>query len=172
MPAYGFKKLFCPFVKEGSKPHTIRAYRKYPVNVGDTLSLYFGMRTKYCTLLRSEICTDVKTIAITEAGTVVIIHVPRLPPNEVEALQISLLALDSLAKATGTNPYNNDLSIGRHTWTLLSCDKDRLAWKDGFRPPGSSLDNPTGAFSLMMDFWRDSHAFPFVGNIIYWEPKN
>lgn len=170
MPAYGFKERFCPFVIDGSKPHTIRAYRTYPVKVGDTLSLYYGMRTKNCQLLRREPCTDVKTIAITEQGTVVLVNDPWLSPNDEAGLKIALATLDKLGERYVTAYDHRDFA-GKPSIVLLPADKDRLAWKDGFRPAGSTLEEPTGAFALMMDFWRESHDFPFVGNIIYWEPK-
>jgi hypothetical protein len=173
MPAYSFKEQFCPFVLDGTKPHTIRSYRKYPVLPGQALSLFYGMRTKHCTLLRNETCTEVKTIAITESGTVVLVECARLELAEVEGLKTALVAADYLIRICPLpkeQVYNYDHAYNRPSRPLTDAEKDVLAWKDGFRPEGSSLHNPAGAFALMMDFWRDSHDFPFVGNIIYWDP--
>lgn len=45
----------------------------------------------------------------------------------------------------------------------------QFAWKDGFRPEGSTLDNPTGAFELMIRFWHQTHELPFQGVVIFWK---
>ncbi len=66
MPAFSYKERFVPFVLDGSKPHTIRARRKNPAKPGDMLYHYFGLRTKWCKKLREDICTDVRTIIISD----------------------------------------------------------------------------------------------------------
>lgn len=43
-----------------------------------------------------------------------------------------------------------------------------FAWSDGFRPEGSTEENPAGAFNLMIRFWKQTHSLPFKGDIIYW----
>lgn len=169
MPAYSYKRQFCEYVKEGSKAHTIRAYRKNPPKIGATLSHYYAMRTKHCTLLRKDICVQVLTIAITAKGTVIYVDNPRLPPAEVEGLKLALIILDHL-NIDELDAYNYDNSHHRPSRPLTEPEKDLLAWRDGFRPEGSSLYKTAGAFKMMMDFWRESHVFPFVGNIIYWNP--
>lgn len=65
MPALNFVKRFAPDVESGKKRSTIRrAGKRLPPKVGDQLSLYTGMRTKYCRLLRKETCIDVNPIFI------------------------------------------------------------------------------------------------------------
>jgi len=67
MPAYSFKERFCPWVIEGSKTHTVRDLRKGRqghAKPGDTVYLYYGMRTKYCRKLGEGICTKVENITI------------------------------------------------------------------------------------------------------------
>lgn len=54
---------------------------------------------------------------------------------------------------------------------ILGEFRDVFAWLDGFRPEGSSLQNPAGAFELMHRFWKQTHALPFIGDVIYWRPK-
>lgn len=54
MPALNFKARFAAPVSEGSKRHTIRAWRKYPFQVGANLSFFTGMRTKHCRRLRAD----------------------------------------------------------------------------------------------------------------------
>jgi hypothetical protein len=171
MPAYSYKRQFCEYVKEGTKPHTIRGYRKNPAKVGDTLSHYYAMRTKHCTLLRKDTCTAVKTIAITAKGTVVMIDNPQLPPAEVDGLKTALVILDRL-NIDERDAYNYDNSHNRPSRPLTDQEKDTLAWKDGFRPQGSSLHQPAGAFAMLMEYGGFSDELPFVGNIIYWDPFN
>lgn len=66
MPALNFIKRFAADVESGKKRSTIRrAGKRLPPKVGDQLSLYAGMRTKYCRLLRKETCTDVNPVLIT-----------------------------------------------------------------------------------------------------------
>lgn len=157
MPAYSFKEQFVPFVKDGSKPHTIRARRRrQSIKKGDTCYLYFGMRTKHCTKLREEFCTDVRTIMIGHllGKPTIAIFDKRLSDQDFEALQAGLLNLDE------------------HQINVLSDkEKNELAWRDGFRPDGSSLSNCTGSFDLMIRFWNQTHSLPFYGDIIYWNPN-
>lgn len=48
MPALNFKKEFVPAIESGEKKHTIRKMRKRPFQKGDTVYLYYGMRTNAC----------------------------------------------------------------------------------------------------------------------------
>lgn len=41
-----FQKQFVRFIEAGTKTHTIRATRKYPAKVGETLHLYTGLRAR------------------------------------------------------------------------------------------------------------------------------
>src|SRR4051812_30290134 len=71
MPAYSFKERFIPMILDGTKRQTIRKRRlKGFAKIGDTLYLYFGLRTKFCRKLGEEICTDVRTIHISAKGEV------------------------------------------------------------------------------------------------------
>jgi hypothetical protein len=70
MPAYSFKERFIPLLKDGSKRQTIRKSRKGQAKPGDTVYLYFGMRTKYCTKIGEGTCINRSAIIITEDGQV------------------------------------------------------------------------------------------------------
>jgi hypothetical protein len=70
MPAYSFKERFIPLIKSGDKTQTIRNKRKGQAKPGDTVYLYFGMRTKWCTKIGEGICTNVEEITIDKNGTV------------------------------------------------------------------------------------------------------
>lgn len=64
MPSLNFT-VFVDKVADGSKPHTIRAWRKVPFKRGDDLSFFTGMRTKKCRRLRkNERCTCTMPIYI------------------------------------------------------------------------------------------------------------
>jgi hypothetical protein len=52
---------------------------------------------------------------------------------------------------------------------LCAFDRNLFAWRDGFRPEGSTADNPAGAFDLMLRFWKQTHELPFQGVVIYWK---
>jgi len=64
MPSLNFQKQFADLVSGGQKTQTIRANRKFPIKVGDTLHLFTGMRTKACRKLGVGRCISVKEIAI------------------------------------------------------------------------------------------------------------
>ncbi len=64
MPALNFHSRFAPLVESGLKRQTIRATRKRPIRVGDTLFLYTGMRTKHCRRLMVARCSFVAEIRI------------------------------------------------------------------------------------------------------------
>jgi hypothetical protein len=46
-------------------------------------------------------------------------------------------------------------------------ERNLLAWRDGFRPTGSSERDPGQAFTAMLEFWR--RRLPFYGDIIHWD---
>lgn len=70
MPAYSFQKQFVPLVANGSKLHTVRAPRKRqrPPQVGETIYLYYGMRTKQCEKIGESCITRVQDFRIDTIG--------------------------------------------------------------------------------------------------------
>jgi hypothetical protein len=72
MPAYSFKERFIPLIKSGEKRQTIRRIRKYPVRPGDSLYLYYGLRTKNCRLIMETTCQATEKIRIGKNGSVLI----------------------------------------------------------------------------------------------------
>jgi hypothetical protein len=65
MAALSFKGQFVDRVLDGTKRQTIRNFRKYPIKPGETLYLYYGMRTKHCKKLKEVQCLRVFKIKIT-----------------------------------------------------------------------------------------------------------
>jgi hypothetical protein len=70
MPAYSFKEQFIDPIENGTKQQTIRGKRKGQAKPGDTLYLYYGMRTKYCKKIAEKTCRAVDDIVIKEDGKV------------------------------------------------------------------------------------------------------
>lgn len=136
MPAYSFKERFVPMILDGTKRQTIRALRtgrQGHAMAGDTVYLYFGMRTKWCKKLGESKCTGSQPIEILQNGEIWL--------------------------------YDNQLRLN----AIRITDKNAFAWDDGFRPEGSTRENPARAFDLMITFWMRTHSLPFKGWVIYWE---
>ncbi|MDH7463993.1 hypothetical protein QEG73_22010 [Chitinophagaceae bacterium 26-R-25] len=70
-----------------------------------------------------------------------------------------------IAISNPTNPFLPGHSI------LSSKERDEFAWKDGFRPEGTTLKNCQGSYELMLRFWQQTHDLPWVGDVILWEPS-
>ncbi len=71
MGLYEFKDRFVPFIKAGTKKHTIRAKRKkHRDKPGDICHLYHGLRTKRAKLIMRAPCVRVEDIVITPGGMV------------------------------------------------------------------------------------------------------
>lgn len=150
MPAYSFQPRFVPYVKEGSKPHTIRDRRRYPAKVGDPVYLYTGMRTKWCQKIGEDTCKRTFSIAIYLYG--IVFYDRLLDKVELEAAK--------------KNPFDELLPVDR----LLPIEEcERLAWLDGFRPDFATKENPSGAFADMIRYWQQTRALPWAGDIIYWK---
>lgn len=65
MPALSFQEQFAPMIVDGTKHHTVRRKRnKNPIEPGQLLRLYTGMRTKHCRLIRDAVCSAVVSIRI------------------------------------------------------------------------------------------------------------
>ena len=68
MPALNFQRRFAPKIKTGEKRQTIRAPRKHPVKVGDTLHLFTGMRRAGCERIGKSICIGTQQIILSALG--------------------------------------------------------------------------------------------------------
>lgn len=64
MPSLNFQARFAPLVESGEKRQTIRANRKRPIKVGDTLYLYTGLRSPGARLLTTAVCSEAWTIEL------------------------------------------------------------------------------------------------------------
>ena len=65
MPQLNFSAQFAPAVEDGTKRQTIRAMRKVPIKLDNTLHLFTGLRTKQARRLRQpERCKAALLIGI------------------------------------------------------------------------------------------------------------
>jgi len=117
MGAYNFKPQFVADIMADRKRHTIRTKRKYPDKPGSLLSLFVGMRTKKCRLLKRRRCSRVQEIKITNnngPGLIPRIWIDGVWLSEVEkeALAISDGFPDFRTMMTfwnGRRPFSGDL---------------------------------------------------------------
>lgn len=87
MPSLNFKPRFAASVSQGSKPHTIRAWRKRPFRVGDNLAFFTGMRTKQCRRLRPNArCSAVSSIEVRSLEHKVVLDGKSLNRRQIEEL--------------------------------------------------------------------------------------
>ena len=63
MPLLGFT-VHKKKIQDREKRQTIRAMRKYPIQKGDTLYIYWKLRTKQCKKLLETKCTEAFTITM------------------------------------------------------------------------------------------------------------
>ena len=162
MPAYSFNTRFVPMVVDGTKRQTIRARRKNPAKVGDTLYLYSGLRTKYCKKLREDKCTATTTIIITKFNILLLDR--RLTNDECDILR----NYDISGKIEYKSTFYKIWPKGFFIQNLDTYPRNQLAWNDGFRPDESSFINPNGCYELMKRYFAQTHELPFIGDIIYW----
>jgi hypothetical protein len=87
----GFKRQFVPYIREGSKRHTIRDRRSRRPKAGEICHNYCGLRQKGAELLGRWPCVKVQEIRVAlryshPSPLVVEIDGVQLSPDEVEAL--------------------------------------------------------------------------------------
>ncbi len=148
MPLYGFKERFCPFVMDGTKKQTIRAYRKRPTRPGDFAYLYYGLKTKYAKrLLEPQKIKEVKTVVIMKDC-------------------ILVLDTDKLSEAEAALIISGKFPKGKmnHQVLMHEGELNDFAWSDGFR--FDDVEQRYGCFRLMKMYFGNS--LPFVGNLIKW----
>lgn len=91
MPLLNFQPRFVGPIERREKLHTIRADRKHPIKVGDTLYLYTGLRHKGARrIIPPVVCSRVEQIVINADGTV-----------KVEGRYLSHLEFEELARCDG-----------------------------------------------------------------------
>ena len=91
MPLLGFKKEMAKYIENGSKLHTIRAFRRdgRDPKPGDILYMYVGLRTKACRKIAEKKCLYTKTVEIKELGYCIWIDDESLDFNDAARLACS-----------------------------------------------------------------------------------
>lgn len=77
MPAINFQREFVPMILDGSKHHTIRPKRAdgKDARPGQTLYLYYGMRTKQCKKIIEKPCLHVRPLKLEISAHTVTAHI-------------------------------------------------------------------------------------------------
>ena len=78
MAILNFHKRFAEKVEAGTKQQTIRGFRKYPIQVGDKLYLYTGLRSKDARKLREGECLRNRVIKISRRSITIQERLSRL----------------------------------------------------------------------------------------------
>ena len=95
MALINFQKRFVPKILAGEKTHTIRAWRKHPVKVGETLHLYTGLRQRGARLLMRVPCTKALPITLSRGNEWMYSQGEHVIRPQIE-IAGSLLALDEM----------------------------------------------------------------------------
>src|SRR5262249_29422194 len=109
---YNFQPRFVPFILDGRKQHTIRAYRRnFREQAGNVCHLYTGLRQPGARLLGRFFCTRVENIVITP-GRMVRVGGEWLEPSEygrlarADGFESSAAMMDFW---TGRLPFNGQI---------------------------------------------------------------
>ncbi len=106
----GFKRRFEPMVRDGSKQHTIRAFRKIAPRVGDMCHCYVDSRQRTMTLIGRWPCVKVQEIIIAGTGC------PDSTYVEIDGELLVKDERDALAWADGfrsNEPFDEMMSFWR-----------------------------------------------------------
>jgi hypothetical protein len=125
MPAYNFQAQFVEDIEAGRKIHTIRPIRKYgnPF-AGVDLTLYTGMRTKSCRLIRRVACYQARKIEINLLGGVKLQAEDWILGVDLELYRLSQNAIVTLALNDGFTSIDAfyEFFITRYMHTNACCD--------------------------------------------------
>lgn len=160
MGLYNFMPRFEPMILDWSKRHTIRGERAHPDVPGDPMYNYTGLRHPGARCLMRPMCIRTEFIRI-EGG-------PQTPFRILMGFSLALgTGIDAGKTSVCGEPIYGNPTGGPHV-RLAEDELQALAWRDGFRPEGSTEANPGDAFRLMMSFWTG--RLPFEGTVYHWNP--
>jgi len=143
MAALSFKGSFVDRILDGTKTQTIRNYRKYPLRVGETLYLYYGLRTKNSKKLKDATCKAIYHIIIDKDSVLIFYRGAELTQPSEGGGTKAQLAGERVAKVIKTQK-----------------ELDEFAYADGFEN-----------WATMKRWWSLTHGddcFPFTGQLIMW----
>lgn len=123
MGLYNFQARFVPFIKAGTKKHTIRAKRKHPDQPGDTLYLYSGLRTKKAKrIIPPTECVKVEDIEIKDGAFFDENHAS----VKVDSVELDRSERETLARADGFKNFDEMIQFWRGR---LPFSGDIIHWK-------------------------------------------
>jgi len=118
MGLYNFQPRFVPFIRAGTKKHTIRATRSVCDKPGDTMHLYTGLRQKGATLIARVPCVKVENILITTGGWV-----------RIDGLYLADDEREALARRDGFESFAAMLEFWREPKNRLPFRGKIFHWK-------------------------------------------
>lgn len=107
MGLYDFKPRFVPFIKAGTKRHTIRSIRKYPDKVGNTVHCYCGLRTKKAKLIGRFECVKIERIFIEILGPMPALIREKDISVTIDGTLLSESEKEQLARADGFESFRD-----------------------------------------------------------------
>jgi len=137
----GFKDRFVPFVKEGSKTHTIRDGSRW--RVGKRLDAFQNVRQKSMRLILRAPVVKVERIEIFEYERV---------PFDLGGNHV---------RGAHRGPNGEALLVRINGEWLAADEAEALFRRDGFRDPSMMA-----SYEALM-FWKQ--RLPFSGQIIHWD---
>jgi hypothetical protein len=126
MPLLGFKRQFAQFVEDGLKTHTIRARRKRPIRVGETLHCYVDPRQSTMRLLGRFPCIRVQSVFINRYAIgpeAVKIDI------QIDGVRLSWDEMVAFALRDGFRPRFADLPDNYALITMMEFWKGRLPFE-------------------------------------------
>lgn len=143
----GFKARFEPFVKDGSKQHTLRDIRKGTRQIvqGDRLDCYGNVRQKTMHLIGRWVCIRVQVAQFRFA----VANGTEYPRMSIDGVELSPDERDAFAWRDGF----------RHAFPTPK--------EINLKPYSYSTD---GCFSMMMQYWiAEGATFPFEKQLLHWK---
>lgn len=137
MVALSFQKQFAPPILAGTKLHTIRGERKHPIQPGQALQLYTGMRTRFCAKIGDAVCASVRPLTM-------VLHTqvtggPRVIIENADggSTCIFQIGLDEFAVSDGFRNWLEMVAFwGKHHPDVNIFDGFIIAWMNFVAAPG------------------------------------
>ena len=122
MVAYSFQGRFVAPIQAGVKQQTIRGKRRRHVKQGETIQLFYGLRTKYCTRIGTATCAGISRITVW-------LDQARIQAADQEYQNRA--DLDEFARSDGFRDWPDMLAFWReHHPNLEIFDGFLIRWKD------------------------------------------
>lgn len=162
----GFQDCFVEYVKDRSKPHSIRAGDRW--KVGDRADLFAESRRRKVFELRPS--GDGTLQMVQTAGMRLLF---RSIVVRVDPITVWLRPRPQARLHADEQVFAGALGIAIADTVLSDDEANRLAYIDGFRSMPLVPGGPLNALAEMAQFWLPTHRIdrkPFHGQIVHWDP--